>query len=767
MADKKSIIPEALERANDSVNSGSEYVTIKTYADMYNISPLLLLEDILEGKYQSAICLISTDEECKSSFSEKNKPKGMVSRSPDYILVKEYAANHGVQPSTVMKKIHQGKYKTAIKESNRWYIHKDDEEIRLLNGYVTAKEYADRHGLKYSTVLRDLSLGLYPTAYKDDTHHWFLNEQDIKRDPYLSNEFEGYITAREYAERNEVHYNRLLEDIRMGVYSGYVKKKKNIFWYIKEDAKCITKEHGLKGYISAEKYAKKNNVTADLLVSDIENGMYKSAKQVDGVWYLKPQAKCYTSNQGNNPISLSKYAIHKGVDYLALIADVKNGLYNTVEQRGSYWYIDGKEECKTNKKGNGYKDFLSVGEFAKKYNVARKSVTEDVRIGVYETAIKIRTHWFIHKNEPCKTLSDDYISLAAYAKMHGLNRVKLRKDVEAGLYKSAKKKNNRWLILKNETVKESAVKPIAPDKLNYVSASQYAKNHNVKRISVLDDIKAGYYETAEFINSRWYIHKDEPCKTLTDDYITLTAYAKLHNVSRMKLVDDVNKGVYSTVIKKGSHTYIKKDEEFKSFDRRKFSQMPEYISIKEYAVINGFSYQKILNDVKEGLYSTAYCRNTRWYIDKNEPCKSTDKRKESAKSFKAVPEKKQEKTEISVAEYAKLNGISYQKALTDVKDGVYDNAYCKNNRWYINKNEPCKSIDKRKQRGKKAKSETDSEENPMLVSVADYAKLNDLPYQKVLKDVKDGLYETAVQKKSRWFLDKNESVKSKYKRRVV
>ena len=165
------------------IDQSKDYVSIKTYADMYNISPLLLLEDIIEGKYQSAICLISKDEECKSSFSEKSRPKGTVSRSPDYILVKEYAAIRNLTASTVMKRIHQGKYKTAVKESNKWYIHKDDEEIKLMNGYVTAKEYADSHKIKYYTVLRDLELGLYPTAYQDEGRHWFLNKNDVRQDP--------------------------------------------------------------------------------------------------------------------------------------------------------------------------------------------------------------------------------------------------------------------------------------------------------------------------------------------------------------------------------------------------------------------------------------------------------------------------------------------------------------------------------------------------------------------------------------------------------
>ena len=186
-------------------------------------------------------------------------------------------------------------------------------------------------------------------------------------------------------------------------------------------------------------------------------------------------------------------------------------------------------------------------------------------------------------------------------------------------------------------------------------------------------------------------------KMYQQGYITISAYAKLHRVSRVKLLDDIDKGLYTTVVHKGSCTYINKEEEFKSFDRRKFSQKPEFVSVKEYANLNGFSYLKILSDVKSGLYNSAYMKNNRWYTDKNETCKSTDKRKRRGK-------------------------------------GTKDNPAAKNH-------------------------------ESQLISVADYAKMHDLPYQKVLKDVKDGLYDTSVQKKSRWFLQKDESVKSIYRKR--
>ena len=666
-----------------------DYVSIKTYADMYNISPLLLLEDIIEGKYQSAICLISKDEECKSSFSEKSRPKGTVSRSPDYILVKEYAAIRNLTASTVMKRIHQGKYKTAVKESNKWYIHKDDEEIKLMNGYVTAKEYADIHGIKYYTVLRDLSLGLYSTGYQDEGRHWFLNKDDVKQDPDIIDEFEHYIPTKEYCAQNGINYSTFLCDVRNGLYDESIKRKPNGRIFIREDAECITSAEGVRSYISIEKYASNNKVELEILQTDIENGVYNTAKLIDGRWYLKPQEKCHSLSEIDNYITLLKYAKDNNVDYDTLLTDVKHGKYHTAVKSGLHWYIDGNEKCKTKKEGNGFNDFLSIGEYAKLHNVTRKSISEDVRLGLYETAVKIGSYWHIHKDEPCKTLTNDYLSITAYASLHGIDRIKLRKAVDQGLYETVKKKNQRYFIHKDEPVKEYVdfKGEIITD--NYLPVSMYATLHNVKRIKVLDDISKGIYETAKQIGTRWFIQKDEPCKTLTEDYISLSAYAKLHGVSRMKLLDDIDNGVYLTVIHKGSCTYIRKDEEFKSIDRRRGKRTPEvqepqFISVTEYAKRHKFSYLKILEDVKNGIYDTAYQKGTRWLIDANEPCKSVDKRKK--------------KNYIRISEYAKIHEISYQKMLSDVKQGIYLTAEQRNSRWFIDESEPVKSVDRRKKK---------------------------------------------------------------------
>ena len=70
----------------------------------------------------------------------------------------------------------------------------------------------------------------------------------------------------------------------------------------------------MKSYISIEKYASNNKVDLDVLISDVENGVYNTAKHIDGRWYLKPQEKCHSYKGIDDYITLSNYAKSNSVN---------------------------------------------------------------------------------------------------------------------------------------------------------------------------------------------------------------------------------------------------------------------------------------------------------------------------------------------------------------------------------------------------------------------------------------------------------------------
>ena len=503
----------------------SDYITVQEYADKNGVSALDLIEDIVLGKYQSAVCLINKNEECITSISSDQNIKLPLSESDDYITAREYAVKHDLCYAVLIRKMKDGVYKTARQDnSNHWYIRRDEPVDGCREGYVTLREYADKHNIHYSEMTRMLRGGYFVTAYQDSGRHWYLKDTDVKTKPVVYDpELEGYIPLKEYAETHGVSYGAITEDVRLGLYDDVIKRKTNRFIYIKEDAKCVTERQALRGYISLRRYAEVNEVDIAVLRQDVNNGLYNTAKKYNNRWYLKPQERCHSYKGMNN--------------------------------------------------------YISSLEYSKQHNVSHQQLIEDITAGKYKTAVKYYKHWFLDKDEDCKTSA-----------------------------------------LKSEQTNGK-----------YITVSKYAKIHNVKNKKVLADIKAGRYETAEYIGSRWFLDADEPCKTLTEDYISLAAYAKLHGVSRVRLREDVLQGLYSTATSRdGSRIFINKNEKFKTFDRRKKDNKPKqsnYISISKYAEIHGVSYQKVLLDVKAEVYQSAELRGSRWFIDESEPFKSAYKRK--------------------------------------------------------------------------------------------------------------------------------------------
>ena len=210
------------------------------------------------------------------------------------------------------------------------------------------------------------------------------------------------------------------------------------------------------------------------------------------------------------------------ISYEKLLNDIKSGIYTTTVQDGSMYLIDKNEPCKTTRideRNTPPKDgYLSVSEYVAKHNVTRNEILYDVKAGIYETAKLINGRWYIKEDEPCKTYGDNYISLAAYAKLHNVSRSKLLEDVESGVYSTPVTKHNRWLIDKNEPFKSVDKRKKENKEQIIISARQYSINHKLPYIKVLADMKAGNYATAFQNGNRWFIDSKESPKTKVRPY---------------------------------------------------------------------------------------------------------------------------------------------------------------------------------------------------------------------------------------------------------
>lgn len=397
------------------------YISVQQYADNHNIPVINLLEDIVAGKYKSAICIIGSDEVCVTSSSPNPTTIADVSEWDEYISAKEYAQQHNLNYAVLVRKLKEGKYRTAVKnKSNRWYIKKDEVVDGCREGYITAREYAEKNGISYSVMTSELNRGYYKSAYQDSGKRWYLSPSDVRDStPTPDPELEGYVSMKEFAAMHGVHYGLLSEDVRNGVYDDDIIRYKYRYIYIKETAECKTSNYRneIKGYLSLQEYADDRGIDYKKLKNDVIKGVYSTAKKVSNRWYIKETEKCKTVDIPHGYILASDFANRHHLSYRIILEDIKASVYDTAVKIGYYWYIDRNEKCKSVKPSKTKKDkkqkpkeskktYISVTAYAKLHNFSAQKVRKDVLSGLYKTAIQKGSRWYIDKDEPCKSVDN-------------------------------------------------------------------------------------------------------------------------------------------------------------------------------------------------------------------------------------------------------------------------------------------------------------------------------------------------------------------------
>ena len=504
------------------------------------------------------------------------------------------------------------------------------------SNYITLEEYANSHSISLEMLLKDIVSGKYETAVcyidSDET----CKTVAIKKKPIgFASQFENYVTAKKYSRIHKITYAGLLRGLKRGYYKTAFQEEDNK-WYLDKD------DDGWKsplsqGYVSAKEFSEMNSINYGTLLSELQNGYYKTAFQDQGRhWFLKP-----TDQKDKTPkpdpeldgyISMKEYAELNKVNYQVLSEDVRNGVYDSViiRKQGRFIYFPKNTPCKSNSIVLETVGYLTIKEYAEKNDLDSKKLKQDVIAGKYHTAKKVGNVWYIRNYERPKTydIPKNYILLSDYAENHNIDYKYIHKDVKEGKYLNAQKFGRNWYIDRYETcvtetpIVESTVLPS-----NYISVKEYASLVGFSYMKVKRDVEEGLYSTAVKNKSRWYIDKNEPCKSFdrrkntNANVILLREYARLHNVSYPRIQRDVKAGVYKTVQHINGKWYIDGDEEFKSFDKRKLGS--ELITVKQYSENHSLPYQKVLNDIKNGIYTSAIQRNKRWYIDRKETVKTT------------------------------------------------------------------------------------------------------------------------------------------------
>ena len=426
-------------------------------------------------------------------------------------------------------------------------------------------------------------------------------------------------------------------------------------------------------------------------------------------------------------VNLSDFSEESGIKLKNLRKKAKNGEYKTIRFLGTGWEVQRwelEEEIIENKAPNHY---ITVEQYAKDHRLSLATLKKHIYAGRYPTAQKFGDDWYIDPAEIPKTGKEsrgDYLTISEYACMHGQDRKVIYSLVSRGLLKSKRTDGTRgqYLIHKDEPLFE----------YKSIGVHEYAAMHGKDYHYVLQDINNGTYHTAVKITGRWYLDKNEPCKTKSCDYskeylsengyIRLGKYAKKHGQSYTYIYSLVEKDLLPVIQDSSNRLrYILESQPF----------IP-YIQYKEYADIYHIPYKLITDDLRNGKYKTAVFTHGHWYLDKNE---------------QPVTPSEDDTTYIPLIEYADRYGVRRDKMRMDVHKGFYSTAIKVGGRWYIDENEPClSSMNKENQK---------TEYIPLEL----YAKLKNLPYEKVLKDAQNGRYFTAFEEQDRWFINRHEYYK--------
>ena len=386
-----------------------------------------------------------------------------------------------------------------------------------------------------------------------------------------------------------------------------------------------------------------------------------------------------------------------------------------------------------------------------------------------------------------KPLGNEYVTLGDYAEEKSISIKELKKFAKDGRFKTIQFLGSGWVVQRwelEEKIDNIQTEPLSDE---FVTLEKYAEINNISYATLKNHIYQRRYRSAIKYGRKWYVNiKEKPKSTpnnISDECIRISEYAEQHNQNIFFIKSLVYRGLLNAYRGMDNHFYIHKDEKF-----------IEYISLKKYAEFNQVIYYAFLNDIHNGVYASATNKTGKWYIDKNEPCKSRKKKKPAVDVDKLKEEgyisiseyadnHKKKKSDIynlikagllnfyqdsisrriyikqseklidyiKLPEYAKLHNVTYSKVLRDVRKGIYRTAIRPKWDWYIDRNEPVAISDTYK---------TDEE----YITLPEYAKLKNIPYQRLAMDVRHNIYKTAVKLGGRWYIKRSEYCKS-YKRK--
>ena len=430
----------------------------------------------------------------------KNKPAPHL----EYISLSDFSKESGISLRTLRKKAKNGEYKTIQFlgtgwRVQRWELEEMIKDIQAPEHYITVEQYAKDHGLSSATLRNHIYAGKYTTAQKYGDI-WYIDPSET---PKTGEESRGdYLTVSEYAELHGMERKNIFSLVSRGLLKSKRVGKRGIY--------LIHKDEPLFNLIAIHKYAERCCVAYLCLLQDIKKGKYQTAVNISGRWFISENEPCKTNTRDYSKeylskhgyIRLGKYAKIHGQPYTYVYSLVEKGLLPVIQDSGNrLWYI---------LESHPFTPYILWREYADLNHIPYKLIADDLKNNRYKTAVFTHGHWYIDKTEQPVTPSEDktkFIPLMEYADRYGVRHDKMRLDVHNGFYSTAIKIGGRWYIDENEPCLSSMSKE--KQKNEFIPLELYATLRNLSYEKVLKDARDGRYYTAYEEKGCWYVNRHE------------------------------------------------------------------------------------------------------------------------------------------------------------------------------------------------------------------------------------------------------------------
>lgn len=305
-------------------------------------------------------------------------------------LYKEYGFFFSSKDS-LYKRIVRGFYKSAKCVDNIWYVD-EDEFVQLLpidengNRLSPLTECVQQANVSKNTIVNDIKKGKIKSAKKIGSLYYVSLAELKKLYPSQETLEKKYMKAVDYARMHNIYPNTYYTLCRTGKVRSA--KQINKTWYVLKDAPLPKGYEDLpENYISSVEYAKRHNVKLVTLQKSIQQGLYKSAIKNKRNWFLDENEPCINLQRTDEVIEdsyISSVEASKlyGMDVTTINMKCRNGFYKSAKKVNGRWYVD-KEEVKP-----PFLGLVRAEEYARKHHMSRSKVVKYVNSGKSKTGIR-------------------------------------------------------------------------------------------------------------------------------------------------------------------------------------------------------------------------------------------------------------------------------------------------------------------------------------------------------------------------------------------